>query len=109
MKNATIKQFIKFVLDQPADKIIDHESGWSGCAVGEFAKSIGRADEAHDVSLELRRNELKLQGIVMGKDTFKANGGNSLVQFLNSGPSRISTYGKLAKEIDAYEHLRKFK
>lgn len=34
-------EFEKFVNSQPQDEKIYHDDGWEGCAVGEFAKSIG--------------------------------------------------------------------
>lgn len=48
MSKMTIEGFIDFVNAQPDDKMINHgDKGWTTCAVGEYANSVGQEPDVH--------------------------------------------------------------
>lgn len=54
------ENFISFVARMRAAVTIEHSSGWCGCAVGDFAQTIGI--DAYKVAAELSESNPRLLG-----------------------------------------------
>lgn len=82
-----LEAFTQFVASQPHDKPINHDDGWTECAVGEYAQTIGV--HAFDVADELFDECYDLWAVM-------SRGGCGRI---NVQPVDISTYGKLSEYI----------
>ena len=99
LEGKTFDGFADYVYAQPQDDLIDHDSSWCGCAVGEYLEC--HAEDRATANRYNNRNKLRGDRNVIQDATewVRANLPIDVIYRLNYLGDQPDTYGDLAEMI----------